>query len=58
MAAFYPVRPSTERRREADMSARLPEHLARDAYVYIRQSTADQLANNPESRHGQYALKV
>jgi DNA invertase Pin-like site-specific DNA recombinase len=35
-----------------------PEHLARDAYVYIRQSTADQLANNPESRHRQYALKV
>jgi excisionase family DNA binding protein len=34
------------------------EHLARDAYVYIRQSTADQLANNPESRHRQYALKV
>jgi DNA invertase Pin-like site-specific DNA recombinase len=34
------------------------EHPARDAYVYIRQSTADQLANNPESRHRQYALKV
>jgi DNA invertase Pin-like site-specific DNA recombinase len=35
-----------------------PEHLARDAYAYIRQSTADQLANNPESRRRQYALKV
>jgi hypothetical protein len=23
------------------------EHLARDAYVYVRQSTADQLLNNP-----------
>ncbi len=23
----------------------LPEHLARGAYVYVRQSTADQLAN-------------
>ncbi|ESZ60219.1 resolvase [Mesorhizobium sp. L103C119B0] len=33
-----------------------PEHLARDAYVYIRQSTADQLINNPESRHRQYGL--
>jgi excisionase family DNA binding protein len=34
-----------------------PEHLVRDAYVYIRQSTADQLAHNPESRRRQYALK-
>jgi DNA invertase Pin-like site-specific DNA recombinase len=34
-----------------------PEHLMRDAYVYIRQSTADQLAHNPESRRRQYALK-
>jgi excisionase family DNA binding protein len=33
-----------------------PEHLARSAYVYIRQSTADQLLNNPESRRRQYAL--
>lgn len=33
-----------------------PEHLARGAYVYIRQSTADQLVNNPESRHRQYGL--
>jgi excisionase family DNA binding protein len=32
------------------------EHLARDAYVYVRQSTADQLLNNPESRRRQYAL--
>jgi hypothetical protein len=31
-------------------------HLARAAYVYIRQSTADQLVNNPESRRRQYAL--
>ena len=35
-----------------------PEHLLRDAYVYIRQSTSDQLAHNPESRRRQYALKV
>lgn len=27
-----------------------PDHLARGAYVYIRQSTADQLLNNAESR--------
>jgi excisionase family DNA binding protein len=33
-----------------------PEHLARAAYVYVRQSTSDQLLNNPESRHRQYAL--
>ena len=32
------------------------EHLARDAYAYVRQSTADQLLNNPESRRRQYAL--
>jgi len=33
-----------------------PEHLTRHAYVYVRQSTADQLLNNPESRRRQYAL--
>ena len=33
-----------------------PEHLARGAYVYVRQSTADQLRNNHESRRRQYAL--
>jgi excisionase family DNA binding protein len=32
------------------------EHLARSAYVYVRQSTPDQLLNNPESRRRQYAL--
>ena len=32
------------------------DHLARGAYVYVRQSTADQLANNPESRRRQYGL--
>ena len=35
-----------------------PEHLARDAYVYVRQSTPDQLLNNPESRRRQYALET
>src|ERR1700747_3037627 len=33
-----------------------PDHLARSAYVYVRQSTPDQLAHNPESRRRQYAL--
>ncbi|MFT7772462.1 recombinase family protein [Roseateles sp.] len=33
-----------------------PEHLARRAYVYVRQSTVDQLRNNHESRRRQYAL--
>jgi excisionase family DNA binding protein len=33
-----------------------PDHLARSAYVYVRQSTPDQVANNPESRRRQYAL--
>src|ERR1700739_802531 len=32
------------------------EHLARAAYIYVRQSTPDQLLNNPESRRRQYAL--
>src|SRR6266446_1623131 len=32
------------------------DHLARSAYIYVRQSTPDQLANNPESRRRQYAL--
>jgi len=32
------------------------EHLARSAYVYVRQSTADQLMNNHKSRRRQYAL--
>ena len=30
------------------------DHLARGAYVYIRQSTADQLLRNHESRRRQY----
>ncbi len=33
-----------------------PEHLSRGAFIYIRQSTADQLANNHESRRRQYGL--
>jgi len=32
------------------------EHLSRGAYVYVRQSTADQLLRNHESRRRQYGL--
>jgi hypothetical protein len=32
------------------------EHLARSAYVYIRQFTPGQFVHNHESRHRQYAL--
>jgi excisionase family DNA binding protein len=32
------------------------EHLARGAFVYVRQSTADQLLHNHESRRRQYGL--
>ena len=38
------------------MTKIIPEHLARSAFVYVRQSTADQLAHNHESRHRQYGL--
>jgi DNA invertase Pin-like site-specific DNA recombinase len=38
------------------MSKITTEHLARGAYVYIRQSTADQLTHNHESRRRQYSL--
>src|SRR6202140_681469 len=38
------------------MNKTAPDHLARSAYVYVRQSTPDQLINNPESRRRQYAL--
>jgi excisionase family DNA binding protein len=33
-----------------------PEHLARQAVVYIRQSTVDQVINNRESQRRQYGL--
>jgi DNA invertase Pin-like site-specific DNA recombinase len=32
------------------------EHLARGAFVYVRQSTSDQVLNNHESRRRQYGL--
>lgn len=34
------------------------DHLARTAYVYVRQSTPDQVVNNRESRQRQYALRA
>jgi DNA invertase Pin-like site-specific DNA recombinase len=33
------------------------DHLARSAYVYIRQSTPGQLVNNLESKRRQYGLR-
>jgi excisionase family DNA binding protein len=38
------------------MSKITPDHLARGAFVYVRQSTQDQLLHNHESRRRQYAL--
>src|ERR1700733_14590750 len=40
----------------AAMTKITTEHLARSACVYVRQSTADQLAHNHESRRRQYGL--
>jgi DNA invertase Pin-like site-specific DNA recombinase len=42
-------------RRQA-MTKITPEHLARNAIVYIRQSSPHQVANNLESQRRQYAL--
>ena len=33
-----------------------PDHLARCAFIYVRQSTSDQVLNNHESRRRQYSL--
>jgi DNA invertase Pin-like site-specific DNA recombinase len=39
------------------MSSKItPDHCQRQAYVYVRQSTPDQLLHNHESRRRQYAL--
>lgn len=38
------------------MSKITPEHLARRAFVYVRQSTQDQVLRNHESRRRQYGL--
>jgi len=34
-----------------------PQHLQRDAYLYIRQSTPRQVVENTESTERQYALR-
>ena len=34
-----------------------PEHLARPAFVYVRQSTFDQVRHHHESRRRQYDLQ-
>jgi DNA invertase Pin-like site-specific DNA recombinase len=33
-----------------------PDHLARGAFIYVRQSTNDQVLHNHESRRRQYGL--
>ena len=38
------------------MTKLTPDHLGRSAYVYIRQSSVDQLLHNHESRRRQYGL--
>ena len=38
------------------MSRIVADHLAREAIVYVRQSTMDQVINNVESRRRQYGL--
>ncbi len=38
------------------MTKIMPDHFARQAVVYIRQSTADQVINNRESQRRQYGL--
>jgi DNA invertase Pin-like site-specific DNA recombinase len=39
------------------MSKISAEHLCREAYVYVRQSTLDQVQQNQESQRRQYALR-
>jgi DNA invertase Pin-like site-specific DNA recombinase len=34
-----------------------PQHLERDAYLYVRQSTVRQVVENNESTQRQYALR-
>src|SRR3984893_15776910 len=45
-----------QRRGRPLMSKITPEHLARQAVVYIRQSTPDQVVHNLESKRRQYNL--
>ena len=38
------------------MTTITPDHLARGAFIYVRQSTSDQVLHNHESRRRQYGL--
>jgi hypothetical protein len=40
------------------MSKIAPDHLSRQAFVYVRQSTQDQVLRNHESRRRQYASRI
>jgi len=42
---------------QADLQKVKPEHLKRDAYLYVRQSTPRQVLENSESTKRQYALR-
>ena len=42
---------------QADAQKVKPEHLKRDAYLYVRQSTPRQVLENSESTKRQYALQ-
>ena len=42
---------------QADVQQVKPEHLKRDAYLYVRQSTPRQVLENSESTKRQYALR-
>ena len=42
---------------QADVQKVKPEHLTRDAYLYVRQSTPRQVLENSESTKRQYALR-
>jgi len=42
---------------QADMQKVRPDHLKRDAYLYVRQSTPRQVLENSESTKRQYALR-
>ena len=42
---------------QADMQKLKPEHLKRDVYVYIRQSTPRQVLEHAESAKRRYALR-
>jgi hypothetical protein len=42
---------------QADMQKVKPEHLKRDAYLYVRQSTPRQALENSESTKRRYALR-